>query len=80
MQTKTETASNTILATTGTGLALSPAFYETPESPAFYETPEWMGAVAILGMVVLILTAINAAFSFKRNMKWNGKERRNSHR
>jgi hypothetical protein len=71
MQTKTETASNTILATTGTGLALS---------PAFYETPEWMGAVAILGMVVLILTAINAAFSFKRNMKWNGKERRNSHR
>ncbi|MHA2047974.1 MAG: hypothetical protein ACW99G_24590 [Candidatus Thorarchaeota archaeon] len=39
MQAKTETASNTILATTGTGLALS---------PAFYETPEWMGAVAIL--------------------------------
>ena len=35
----------------------------------FYETPEWMGALAVLGMSVLLLTAINAVFVLRKNLK-----------
>ena len=45
-----------VLAATGVTLGAAPGLIEQP----FYESTFWMGAVAIAGMTLLVLSAINA--------------------
>lgn len=71
----------------GTSLALAPGIankvMDVPQDIAqavlpipFYESFWWMASAAILGITVLALTGINAAFNLRKNLKWDGKERR----
>jgi len=48
--------------------------------PAFYESTAWLSVVAILGITVLILTVANGILTFRRNLKWDGHERRGEKR
>lgn len=44
--------------------------------PAFYESSIWLSCVAILGITVLVLTAANGILALRKNLKWNGEDRR----
>ena len=63
MSQKASTAAGII----GSGMAVG---------PAFYESTAWLSGIAILGLTVLILTAANGLLTLRRNLKWDGKERR----
>jgi hypothetical protein len=70
MSQKTDSAAGLI----GAGMAGGPAL-----AVPFYESGTWLAGVAILGMVVLALSAVNAFFTFKKNIreaKWDGIDRR----
>jgi hypothetical protein len=61
--------SNAMTGLIGTGMAAAPSVVDKP----FYESDLWLSAVAIMGMVVLVLTAINAIVSLKKQLKKRGK-------
>lgn len=56
----------------GGGMATAPALVDVP----FYESTSWLSAIAIMGMIVLAITAIHGLFKIRREFKWNGEERR----
>lgn len=56
----------------GGGMAAGPAMVNVP----FYESNTWLSVVAILGITVLALTALNAILNLRRNIKWDGHDRR----
>lgn len=60
----------------GGGMAAGPAMVNVP----FYESNTWLSAVAILGITVLALTALNAILNLRRNLKWDGHDRRGEKR
>jgi len=60
----------------GGGMAAGPAMVDIP----FYESNTWLSAVAILGITVLAITALNAILTLKRNLKWDGRDRRGEKR
>ena len=59
-------AANVVAAGTGVVAASNPQM--------FYNTPEWLSLIAIGGAVVLLLAAINGAFTLRRNMKERNKK------
>ena len=46
-----------LLAAIGTTMGVAPSIVDKP----FYESSMWLGSVAIAGMTLLVLSAINAA-------------------
>ncbi len=61
---KTEAIGDTAAGVTGTTLAIHPAVM-----PVFYETVLWQGAVAVLGMTVLVLTVVHLVYVIRRDKK-----------
>jgi len=60
----------------GGGLATAPALVDIP----FYESSTWLGSIAIMGMVVLTVTALHGLLKVRREIKWNGIDRRKKKR
>jgi len=58
----------------GTSMATAPA--TVPMIEPFDETQTWMAVVAVTGLVVLVMTGLKVALSIRRELKWDGEDRR----
>jgi len=67
MEEKARAITNAAIGEGGLALAVAPKL-----SSHFYETPEWLGLVALMGMGILVLSLLNAGFTFRRN--WRHKD------
>ena len=65
---------NAMAGTVGAAMASGPAL-----AMPFYESSWWLSGVAILGIIILLFTALNSVLTFRENLResrWNGEERR----
>jgi len=56
----------------GGGMAAAPAMVDMP----FYESQFWLGTIAVTGFIVLLGTGVKIGLDIRKNLKWDGEDRR----